>query len=311
MKVEILKPDEIDFGKLSRLLNSAFMPDPNSFAGKRQLEMITPDRLEEKYKSAPNGSFCAVIQIEGSYVAANGILGFELFSEGKILPVWLSCDTAIDMNYRSRGLFSECLKALEDYVGLDSCYIGFPNNASLNGFQRSGWNKVTEYRLAAKPLLFNHWTSSARIQGHVESLQFRNQFSTFSKSERYIEWRYPTSDYRYVKIASTNESIVSGIVLEQFVFHNVTSTLILETPFNGKFEYINSLALANRYAKLMESRVLVKVQGKGLFFWIDLAMGFFPIPSRFNSRRIFLVAKNADDIDFSKWYGALGDWDAL
>lgn len=131
--------DDSDAGILG-LLNSAF--DDVQRAGDARRDQAFWDW---KYRSSPFGkAIVQAIRIDNQPAAAGCLWPINLRWQGRDLRALQACDTAVNPEFRRRGLFSTLNKerqscAREQNVDL---IFNFPNANSLPGYLKAGWQFV-------------------------------------------------------------------------------------------------------------------------------------------------------------------------
>ena len=310
MQVKILNANEINYAKLSELMHAAFAPKKETFEGARQIEMISEERLRQKYMTSPADSFCAIVQVGEKYVASNGLLGFHICVGNEVKPAWMSCDTSTDPSYRGKGYFKSCLSELQNKFK-DDILIGFPNSNSIKGFKNLGWKRIVKYNIQARPVLKIRKDRKFIERNFPEIRSFQLSTNGIVKNVEYLNWRYPSIDPRYSRIAFKSKKIEYFMILETYIIHDIKTTLVLEFFWGNNISYFHGMRDAIKFARHNSSKFIVNTSANGIQTLSDTCLGFFRIPRFIADRRIDLLAINYSQDERATWDGRLGDWDAL
>lgn len=95
-----------------------------------------------KYRSSPFGRAAVqVVRIDSQVAAAGCLWPLALRWQGRELLALQACDTAVDPDFRRRGLFMKLNKARQSHaIQKNADFIfNFPNANSLPGYLKAGW----------------------------------------------------------------------------------------------------------------------------------------------------------------------------
>jgi len=310
MKVEVLDSISIDYKEMHSLLKEAFAHRSKS---KVDVEIPSPQSLEFKYRNAVGPSKLATIRCNGELVAMNGLIPMEIRNSGFPTVGWMSCDTATHPGYQGRGLFKQCVSALEVSLPDGAFLFGFPNINSMPGFTKMGWRHLAEVDLYFSSSLLG--TKKSAIVREVDFNALNNfppNPNGIVKSREYLIWRYDPLRGEYQVHEISSEGSIYFVISRKLKINGIIFSLILDVISENQLLPGKSL------------RKLCKVQNTfgillapGIHSRLELGKnGFLRVPSFLISRKINLAGKFlADDADksltASNWNLSLGDFDAL
>lgn len=307
---QFLPSTDVDFTKLHSLLSHAF-----SHTDGRAPEIPSASELESKYQTPHGTSYLAFREEKGEYVAANGVLHMPLRGPNGSSEAWMSCDTATRASHRGQGLFSGCINCIRSRLPTDSIFFGFPNLASIKGFQKIGWH--TKCVLP----IWVAWTGVGKSKRPTPAQRSQSPpqkvtepHLRIDKSEAYLNWRYPKNSPLYSRLSGTVQGEEYLVITRQLPLLGVSATLILEHLYATPSGFTSGLGAARQLARHQNSTLLV-TSPKASETSRLTRTGFIKIPSRMNPRPIRLMGqglgKTSTELWCDSWLVSLGDWDAL
>ncbi|MCZ2845025.1 MAG: GNAT family N-acetyltransferase [Candidatus Bathyarchaeota archaeon] len=163
---------------------------------------FTTDFFKWKHLENPFGKSYGLVAWSGDKIIGLRVFMFwEFIQENKkVLRSIRPVDTVVDSNFRGRGLFKKLtLQGLENCKGQYNFIFNTPNNNSLPGYLKMGWEKsktVSNFRIGLinpfhlKPKLIKTDLETSPIFSH-----FGKNLET-NKSLEYLRWRYVNSKYK-------------------------------------------------------------------------------------------------------------------
>ena len=153
-------------------------------------------------------SFGLIAEENGEIVGLRMFMFWEFYNikEERTLKAIRPVDTVVSSNYRGRGLFKKLtLKGIESCMGDFDLIFNTPNDNSLPGYLKMGWNlsvKAPKLKLGfINPFYKRHDLQELNIDSIDFSRNYIKSYSDWStnKSEEYIKWRYSAEEYKSVK----------------------------------------------------------------------------------------------------------------
>ena len=308
--IQFLPAADIDFTKLHSLLSHAFAHNHGSAP-----TIPSASELASKYQTPHGTSYLALREERGEYVAANGALHMLLRGPNGSSEAWMSCDTATRTSHRGQGLFSGCINSIRSNLPTDSVFFGFPNLASIKGFEKIGWRTKCVLPIWAA------WTGvgqSARPTPAQCSQSPPQNFTVphlrIEKTNSYLNWRYPSNSPVYSRLSGTVQGEEYLLITRQLPLSGVCTTLVLEHLYTTPSGFTSGLRAARQLARHQGSTLLV-TSPKASETSQLMRAGFIKIPSRMNPRPIRLMGqglgKASEKLWCDSWLVSLGDRDAL
>jgi hypothetical protein len=136
-------------------------------------------------------------------------------------------DTVVDKSARGKGLFKKLtLQGLEDCNDKYDIIFNTPNDNSLPGYIKMGWEKcdsTRNFELGIINILGNRITIESPEIDYTPS--FNDNFDQWitDKSNRFLKWRYQDSQYKIAKAQSNYiiYSISKFSILNQIIIHEI------------------------------------------------------------------------------------------
>lgn len=310
MKVEVLDSISIDYEEMHSLLKVAFAHRSKSNV---DVEIPSSQSLEFKYQNSVGPSKLATVRCNGELVAMNGLIPMGIRNSGFPTVGWMSCDTATHPDYQGRGLFKQCVSALEDSLPAGAFLFGFPNLNSMPGFTKMGWRRLAEIDLYFSPSLLVSKKSAIVKEVDIHtSMNYPPNPNGIVKSGEYLSWRYGPLRGEYQVHEISSEDFIYVVISRKLKINGIIFSLILDVLsenhlLEGKF--LRKLCrVQNTFGLLMAPEIFSRIElGKN---------GFLRVPSFLVSRKMNLAGKfvsgHADkSLTTSHWNLSLGDFDAL
>lgn len=203
---------------------------------------FTIEFFKWKHLENPFGRSYGLVAWDGNKIIGLRVFMFwEFIGENKkILRSIRPVDTVVDSNYRGRGLFKKLtLQGLENCKGQYDFIFNTPNNNSLPGYLKMGWeksNNCSNFRIGlinpfqAKPHLTR--TELDTVPVFTDS---DNSLET-NKSSKYLKWRYLDPKY---KIYTFDKGVIVFAITK---IKGIKGFIVYELL--GEKEYFNDLLLA-------------------------------------------------------------------
>jgi len=306
--VEIVDPKNVDFDEIHLLLKLAFKERSES---NESVKVPSAKALAHKYLNSEFLSKIALYFENNSLIAMNGLIPMRVVSGTTSSIGWMSCDTATHPNYRGRGLFKQCVLALESTLKKSDLIFGFPNSNSQPGFKKLGWETNNEIKLWMSP---RSLLKSKKISvEEIALLDFPHEVGYtpgIVKDKHYLTWRYSPQrdDYKIFRIWIKDKTYYA--ITKLMEVGSLKLTLILETSAlpNDSINAIKQISVAQGTHGVLMSKSQIAAENL-------VRNGFFQVPSKLNPRRIYLSGKFLEDeirnLELREWFLTLGDFDAL
>ncbi len=202
---------------------------------------FTIEFFKWKHLENPFGKSYGLAAWSGNKIVGLRVFMFwEFIRNGQILRSIRPVDTVVDSNYRGRGLFKKLtLQGLENCKGQYDFIFNTPNNNSLPGYLKMGWEKSTNsstFRIGvinpfqAKPHLLRRELDTLPV------LSDSGEALETNKTKNYLKWRYVDPKY---KIFTFDKGL---IVFSLTKIKGIKSFIVYELL--GEKEYFNDLLLA-------------------------------------------------------------------
>ncbi|WP_051935903.1 GNAT family N-acetyltransferase [Salegentibacter sp. Hel_I_6] len=170
----------------------------------------TEEFFRWKHLKNPFGKSYGLMAIDNGKIIGLRMFMFWKFSNvnvNKNLIAIRPVDTVVDEDYRGKGLFKELtLRGLEECKGKYDLVFNTPNENSLPGYLKMGWEKVPEnsFKLGLFNCFFYGGKTLELTQLPVSLISKSEGWQTF-KSGSFLKWRYEDPKY---KSASLKTAIV-------------------------------------------------------------------------------------------------------
>ena len=132
----------------------------------------TSDFFRWKHRDNPFGASPGLVaELDGRLVAVRLFLRWEFVLAGEAVRAVRAVDTATHPDVRGRGLFRRLTTDLLGRIEVDTSFVfNTPNDNSLPGYLRMGWNEVGRVPIALhpiRPLAFARGLKELRSSGDV------------------------------------------------------------------------------------------------------------------------------------------------
>ena len=124
IEVTIQNPASLDFEEYAGMQAEAFA----EVVGAQGMGSLhAPEYYRWKYHTPWGSALIATVRKDQKLVAANAMYPLRIVAADDHAMGWQSCDTATLPAARGQGLFMQCLHALQEQLGDDAIFFGFPN----------------------------------------------------------------------------------------------------------------------------------------------------------------------------------------
>lgn len=160
----------------------------------------------------------------------NAFLGMKLIDNGKVHYIAQSNDTATLQDFRGRGIFTRLVTNFEENDNETEFVIGLPNNNSVHGFLKMGFNIVADlhHMVLPKPIIQLGGLLNSKRQSVSYEIYNRICFTTddykqinsgkncqIIRNNDYYEWRLWKKDFRII-VAREKDKRLAGYL----IYHN-------------------------------------------------------------------------------------------
>jgi len=184
---------------------------------------FTIDWWNWKYNQNPMGeSVILVAENNGKIVGLRSFWKYDLMYRSNLLKAYQPVDTVVHEKYRGQGLFTKLTTAaINEAKHYDADLLfNYPNQNSLPGYLKLGWNLLDHVRWWIKPIGIVGFLSVPLAKGQRDSLKIpgerkfvscsdgsarnntNSNFISAIRTPAFLEWRYglnPETDYCYLK----------------------------------------------------------------------------------------------------------------
>lgn len=175
-------------------------------------DTFTESFFRWKHVQNPFGkSFGLIVEDENRIVGLRLFMFWQFISNKQervtaIRPV----DTVVDSSYRGKGLFKKLtLKGLEMCKGRFDVIFNTPNDNSLPGYLKMGWNLLEESPKVKMGLLNPFSKKKEIVKITMGSFNLKRNYESSSlmwqtnKTGEFLKWRYEDEKYRLVRYADS------------------------------------------------------------------------------------------------------------
>jgi hypothetical protein len=322
VRVSVVEPTALDFDEHADLLNRCFQ---SVLAGSGTENTLSPAFFRWKYHGPIGDAKIARVHDDGRLIAANSMFALNIVWKGQRVRAWQSCDTATDPIARGKGYYVTCLKALQEQLGPDVIFFGFPNHNSGRGFLSSGCFERHLMTAWMRPL--PAWLLPGRREVDRITRFDDDAAAMFAEAavgrppmvERtagYLNWRYlqhPLANYEAFGLRRGGH--LSGVIVLRSV-RSFGQDLALVMDFMG-LDTTAEVALLRFASRWAAARGLWPVVAFSTLLGARHAVrtAFLPVPSKFLRKRQVLMGKATGEASGrmlrEKWLLNLGDWDGF
>jgi hypothetical protein len=320
VRVSVVEPGALDFDEHADLLERCF---GTVLAGSGTENTLSPAFFRWKYHGPIAPAKIARVHDGDRLVAANSMFAVDIIWKGERVRAWQSCDTATDTAARGKGYYVTCLKALQEQLGPDAIFFGFPNHNSTRGFLASGC--IERHLLTAwmRPLpgLAGRREADRITQFDDDAAMLFTNAAVgrppmIERTAAYLNWRYlqhPLASYEAFGLR--RDGCLSGVIVLRGV-RSFGHDMALIMDFMGldTAAEVALLRFASRWAtgrRLWPLVAFSTVLGAGH----ALRAAFLPVPAAFLQKRQVLMGKATGETSArvfrQKWSLNLGDWDGF
>jgi len=322
-EIKVVNASELDLEAFSGLQREAFEEVLES--AKVSDAFIRPSFFKWKYHPPAGEAKIALVIDDGKLVASNSMIPCEVGTPNTVVRAWQSCDTATAPQGRGKGYFMKCLHALQESLSANEIFYGFPNQNSIRGFQKIGWQETSAIRFWINPISAITARQSMQVcevqhfddlpEGFAQGCTPSNHASVI-RSPAFLNWRYarhPEFDYT---LFALGEMHVSAIAIARPATIMGRNFLVL-MEFHGtntrdKRRLLRHLCYWAKSKGLMHMIAMHNDLGIGN----ALAGGFYPVPHRLSPKKQVLMGEattgqNSSELMTIPWEVQIGDWDAF
>lgn len=189
-------------------------------------DSISHEFFTWKHLQNPFGKSYGLLASDGEKIIGLRMFMFWKFlnsADRRILTAIRPVDTVVDQNYRGRGLFKKLTLA-----GLEECKEDYefifntPNENSLPGYLKMGWQKHSNVNLFRIAVRTPSYKSSPLKIVEADSIQFKECYKNSGKiktlkSSEYIKWRYKNKKYKIAYFRVEEVYVVYSISKKAFI----------------------------------------------------------------------------------------------
>lgn len=206
----------------------------DSFGSKQRISAgaFSKEFWDWKFENSPYGrAIVQVIKSRGEVIATGSLWPFSFAHGGEIVRAFETCNVAVDANFRRQGLFTTLLDARVELARARGAnfLFSFPNNQSLPGYLKSGWqfvgrvpwlirvrhpfavllSRLHNAKTVAIPIPDSFQLTDSLIEGLEESGNGLESGISLDRPDGYWNWRFrqrPGREYGVIRSRSGTSS---------------------------------------------------------------------------------------------------------
>ena len=191
----------------------------------------TEDVWRFKHVDNPFGKSLVLVAVEdGEIIGVRAFMRWEWQQKKKINKCYRAVDTATHPEHQGKGVFKKLtLKAIAIAKEENGDFIfNTPNEQSLPGYLKMGWEKVGQLRVKIKPTLPFYWlfkgALSYSVKKNIDDAEIEKLCESWNDSNKdegkiftpktaaYLAWRYEDNALQDYEVYSAEGFYVAGYV---------------------------------------------------------------------------------------------------
>lgn len=253
----------------------------------------TEDVWRFKHVDNPFAKSLVLVAVEGGEViGVRAFMRWQWQQNEKKNKCYRAVDTATHPDHQGKGVFKKLtLKAIEIAKEENGDFIfNTPNEQSLPGYLKMGWEKVGQLRVKIKPTLPIYWlsrgTSSYSVDKNIGNSEIdrlcedwnnsnRKSGKIFTpKSAEYLSWRYENNALQDYEVYSSAGFYIAGYVKQRKYFKELR---IVEIIAEDAQSYNEANKVVKKWIKKFGATFVSISDNAGLFNNINISGNFGPI----------------------------------
>ena len=246
-----------------------------------------------KHVNNPFGKSLVLVAVEdGEIIGVRAFMRWQWQQNERTNKCYRAVDTATHPDHQGKGVFKKLtLKAIEIAKEENGDFIfNTPNEQSLPGYLKMGWEKVGQLRVKIKPTLPIYWltkgTSSYSVNkniGHDIIEKLCNGWNDGNKKEGkvftpktadYLSWRYENNALQDYEVYSAAGFYIAGYVKQRKYFKELR---IVEIIAEDAQSYKEANKIVKKWIKKFGATFVSISHNAGLFNNIKISGNFGPV----------------------------------
>jgi GNAT superfamily N-acetyltransferase len=274
-----------------------------------------------KHIDNPFGKSLVLIAIEDEIIiGVRAFMRWKWQYKGKVYSTFRAVDTATHPHHQGKGVFKKLtLKAIElGVINGDDFIFNTPNNQSLPGYLKMGWEELGKLKINICPINVLYWKRNKdnfyykAIYKSTEN-QLKNLIKIYNakmidegklftpKSLNYLNWRYAENILQKYEIYCDNNIYLAGYIKNHKYFRELR---IVEHIYDSSDSYERMMLITKSWSKQFGAQVksFAGYTHKDKF---TVSGNYGPI---FTIRNVSMDSENYKCIsEFENWNYCLGD----
>ncbi|MDT0686558.1 GNAT family N-acetyltransferase [Autumnicola psychrophila] len=218
-----------------------------------------------KHIDNPFGKSLTLVAIEaGEMIGVRAFMRWQWQKGDKLHTTFRAVDTATHPKHQGKGVFKKLtLQAIELAKQEGGHFIfNTPNQQSLPGYLKMGWEKVDKLRVQIQPTFPLNWLSNKTTDYITEIATPSQNINTLCsntnedkvkeakyftpKSKEYLRWRYEDNPLQKYEVIAKSSFYMAGYVKEHKYFRELR---IVEVLVGDEGAYKNVKKIISKWAK--------------------------------------------------------------
>jgi GNAT superfamily N-acetyltransferase len=280
---------------------------------------------------------------DDSIIGIETIIPMNLWVGKKIIKSALSCNSAVNPNFRNKGIFGVLVDEIQRLAKEEkiSCIYGVPNRNSYHAFVKRGFYEIGKLKIYGKPLKISKYFGDEIILKPLDYLirkennqtkfeSFKEDFDSkfddlfnkkidfdgviTNKTKDFLNWRYkqhPTREYETFSFQDKDQ-LLSYIVLRKTIFKNKKVVVIVDfviDPRISEFKEITKFvsSVLNNYREDCIA-VIVTCNPEFKEYQILKNLGFMNIPKIFKPEPFYFITSILEPFNGQRKFQVFNNW---
>jgi hypothetical protein len=319
--IDVRRAPELDLESYAAFQKEAFR---DLLAKRRASDRhMTAQFYRWKYRTPVGAARIATVRRAGAIVSSCAALPLRVSFGGGLVTGWHFVDVATLPVERGRGRFSSALRALADSIPTGDVLFAFPNEASIGGFRRLGFdeNVVMTTWINLWPRLAPRATGSVRIidrfgsDRDIAGMIDSGNRPCIDRRSDYLDWRYTDHPINSYSLSICDDGRRTGFSVTRSA-RVMDRDVVLIMELFGSTPRAQASLVAHAAERARSARVGVLVlMGTSVPMMSACRSWLVPVPSVLLPKRQVLVVRAGEHAPTSvvhdRWILRTGDWDVF